>query len=793
MRRIHPATDVNQKPGHELTKKLYRTISEQAKRLDDSRSCARNIKELFTPTLTVQRKKFCDYCERLIFSDVVLYGRKTEELLWRKGFYDVISTAKKLKKKEFQPEEVLCIESHINAGIGYYNHMMMKLQYEFDLVLKNVVDFHILCEMKKDADIKLEATEWAKQSIHQCLIYLGDLNRYKLDIYPNLNPTLSVRYYLQAVTYRPDFGMPHNQMGTLEMNRNHFLEAVYHYIRCLSCKISFDGTTNNLLGLFEKNSKFIEHLPPESNSVDCIIELDKSENIKRLIARFLLLIDIWYFNKKVPKVYNLCHQIYKNLEECLGYPKPTVSESGEGPNDSASIETDTSSVYLSSDKVFKMIVICLLCIAKLRSANSPQLSTAVAFSLGVYSLLIQHVASHIRDSILNCPLNGNIKAHKSNGILKDLMSGGKKRSRTKLRRRKVVKVESDEESDVSGSERNDDYSSSSEDSFISDTEDVLAVSSDEECDVSKEGLELKPAQKLLNGIKTPKPSQKAKEDVVEKIQLMDANDTLEIVTEESCLESIRILNDWLKTDTEILKSCAANTKSVFKQITNLLNLLNINMSSAKVIGVKLKLSEVITKEAKIPLTEDIILKGIPTFEESQKEIDWKYLDERGLNAKEEAVIRSIKLLSFGKYLSTLDESGISYDEDKNIFVCAIDETKKDDMKISAALLEELDMCNGDVMNDTATSAAPSGSQSSQDNTKPPHHNNHRSQQLNKMKHMGQLWLAAEVHALETRVGGARPALSPYLVVDAEALIGSSHAVRHLVASRKFVVVVPTAG
>nr|CAH7716516.1 unnamed protein product [Callosobruchus chinensis] len=675
MRRIHPATDVNQKPGHELTKKLYRTISEQAKRLDDARSCARNIKELFTPTLTVHRKKFCDYCERLIFSDVVLYGRKTEELLWRKGYYDVVSAAKKLKKKEFQPEEVVCIETHINAGIGYYNHIMMRLQYEFNLVLKNVVDFHILCEVKKDADLRPEAVEWAKQSIHQCLIYLGDLNRYKLDIYPNLNPTLPVRYYLQAISLKPDFGMPHNQMGTLEMNRNHYLEAVYHYIRCLSCKITFDGTTNNLLGLFEKNSKFIEQLPPENNSAECIIELDKSESIKRLIARFLLLIDIWYFNKKVPKVYNLCHQIYKNLEECLSYPKPTVSESGEGPNDNASVDTDSNNAYLSSDKVFKMIVICLLCIAKLRSANSPQLSTAVAFTLGVYSLLIQHVANHIHDSILNCPLNGNIKSYKSNGILRDLMSGGKKRSRTKLRRRKVVKLESDEESDVSGSERND-YSSSSDDSFISDTEDVLAISSDDDLDLSKGGVELKPAQKLLNGIKAAKPSPKAKEDVVEKIQLMDANDTLEIITEESCLESVRILNDWLKTDTEILKSCAVNTKSVFKQITKLLNLVNINMSSAKVIGVKLKLSQVIAKESKIPLTEDIILKGVPIFEESQKETDWNYLDERGLNAKEEAVIRSIKLLSFGKYITTLDESGVTYDEDRNIFVCALDETKK---------------------------------------------------------------------------------------------------------------------
>lgn len=66
------------------------------------------------------------------------------------------------------------------------------------------------------------------------------------------------------------------------------------------------------------------------------------------------------------------------------------------------------------------------------------------------------------------------------------------------------------------------------------------------------------------------------------------------------------------------------------------------------------------------------------------------------------------------------------------------------------------------------------------------------QQLNKMKHMGQLWLAAEVRALENRVGG-KAALSPYLVLDADALIKYTFMVKNLVNSRKFIVLVPSAG
>lgn len=61
-----------------------------------------------------------------------------------------------------------------------------------------------------------------------------------------------------------------------------------------------------------------------------------------------------------------------------------------------------------------------------------------------------------------------------------------------------------------------------------------------------------------------------------------------------------------------------------------------------------------------------------------------------------------------------------------------------------------------------------------------------------MKHMGQLWLAAEVRALESRVKG-KASYSPYLVLDADALIKHTFMVKHLVNSRKFIIIVPSAG
>jgi protein SMG5 len=40
--------------------------------------------------------------------------------------------------------------------------------------------------------------DWAKQATHRCLVYLGDLSRYILDLDPHWDTGLAVRYYLQV-------------------------------------------------------------------------------------------------------------------------------------------------------------------------------------------------------------------------------------------------------------------------------------------------------------------------------------------------------------------------------------------------------------------------------------------------------------------------------------------------------------------------------------------------------------------------------------------------------------------
>lgn len=163
---------------------------------------------------------------------------------------------------------------------------------------------------------------------------------------------------------------------------------------------------------------------------------------------------------------------------------------------------------------------------------------------------------------------------------------------------------------------------------------------------------------------------------------------LEIIGEETNLQSIKVLNDWLRYQPDVMKSCAANTKRLFRQITLLLNLININLANPKIAGMGMKVSEIMSRESKIPLPEDVVLKGIDVLKEAHTHLDWNFIHNRSFTAKDETVIRIVKLISFGKYLMSLEECCVSFDEDNNVFECNFGEEEQA-VKLPSAITDEL--------------------------------------------------------------------------------------------------------
>jgi hypothetical protein len=66
----------------------------------------------------------------------------------------------------------------------------------------------------------------------------------------------------------------------------------------LTCRQPFEGAEGNLQRLMGRNMQWLEeHCNSQNHEVEDILSIHHVEHIHRLIARFLLLIDIWFFDK----------------------------------------------------------------------------------------------------------------------------------------------------------------------------------------------------------------------------------------------------------------------------------------------------------------------------------------------------------------------------------------------------------------------------------------------------------------------------------------------------------------
>jgi hypothetical protein len=76
---------------------------------------------------------------------------------------------------------------------------LMKIMISLNIfcILKYV--FFLLDKVSSSSNtLDSSCVDWAKQAAHRCLVYLGDLSRYFLDLHPHWDSGLPARYYLQV-------------------------------------------------------------------------------------------------------------------------------------------------------------------------------------------------------------------------------------------------------------------------------------------------------------------------------------------------------------------------------------------------------------------------------------------------------------------------------------------------------------------------------------------------------------------------------------------------------------------
>ncbi|KAK7886432.1 hypothetical protein WMY93_026053 [Mugilogobius chulae] len=348
-----------------LIKRLYRAVVESVHKLDVIIGSKASYREVFKPENISLRNKLRELCVKLMFLHPVDYGRKAEEVLWRKVYYEVIQVIKTNKK-------------HIHS------HSVLECAYPGAAPLHGLDPRVGPSHRSPKAPVCLpKEMEWAQLACHRCLVYLGDLARYQNELAGVETEQLAERFYHQALSVMPHVGMPFNQLGTLAGSKFYNVEATYYYLRCIQSETPFEGAYGNLKRLFDKAAKMYQQVKKHELK-KLSPSRQRSKDIKRLLVSFMYLQSLLQPKNSLVDIEltSLCQSVLEDFNLVLFYlPAPSPSEDTH----------DSPYPTLPDALLFKMVVVCLMVVHSLKRGGSKQYSAAVAFTLALFSHLVNHV------------------------------------------------------------------------------------------------------------------------------------------------------------------------------------------------------------------------------------------------------------------------------------------------------------------------------------------------------------------------------------------------------------------
>ncbi|XP_022872103.1 protein SMG7-like [Olea europaea var. sylvestris] len=159
------------------------------------------------------------------------------------------------------PDRLTKIRSQLKAFLsettGFYHDLMLKIRVKYGLPLDNFSDDPHNQISSLEHGNKFSEKNKGLISCHRCLIYLGDLARYK-GLYGEGDSkarefAAASSYYMQASSLWPSSGNPHHQVAILAGYSNDELGSIYCYFRSLAVENPFITARDNLIIAFEKN------------------------------------------------------------------------------------------------------------------------------------------------------------------------------------------------------------------------------------------------------------------------------------------------------------------------------------------------------------------------------------------------------------------------------------------------------------------------------------------------------------------------------------------------------------
>lgn len=225
-----------------------------------------------------------DNFEKIILLDHDLSEQKeVEYLLWQlhykriEDFRRNISAASSVAssgKSNANPDRVKRIKSafksFLSEATGFYHDLMLKIKSNWGLPLSYFPEGLDNANNSVRDDKKTVQLKKGLISCHRCLIYLGDLARYKSlhgdGDSASREYAAASSYYKEAASIYPSSGNPHHQLAILASYSGNEVVAVYRYFRSLAADTPFTTARDNLIILFEKNRQIYGQLP-DNNKV----------------------------------------------------------------------------------------------------------------------------------------------------------------------------------------------------------------------------------------------------------------------------------------------------------------------------------------------------------------------------------------------------------------------------------------------------------------------------------------------------------------------------------------------
>ncbi|KAK1428913.1 hypothetical protein QVD17_17753 [Tagetes erecta] len=186
-----------------------------------------------------------------------LHYKRIEEL--RAHYNSAQASAPQIAKSMARsgPDRITKIRSQfktfLSEATGFYHDLMVKIRAKYGLSLGYMSDDS---QNDKDGNESIDLKK-GLISCHRCLIYLGDLARYK-GLYAEGDSktrdfATASSYYKEAATLMPSSGNPHHQLAILASYSGDELLSVYRYFRSLAVDTPFTTARDNLIIAFEKN------------------------------------------------------------------------------------------------------------------------------------------------------------------------------------------------------------------------------------------------------------------------------------------------------------------------------------------------------------------------------------------------------------------------------------------------------------------------------------------------------------------------------------------------------------